>query len=261
MEINKIYNKDCLEILKKMEDSFVDMTLTSPPYDNLRKYNGYSFEFEAIAKELYRVTKEGGVLVWVVNDATIKGSETGSSFKQALFFMECGFNLHDTMIFAKNNPLPLTHNRYEQQFEYMFVFSKGKPKTFNPFKRENKNYNKTKTGTHRKTKDDLIKMTGEGKKVKKESIDYNIWFFSVNRGAISKDLTAHKHPAIFPYELAEKHIKSWTNEGDLVLDPFIGSGTTAIACLNNERNYIGIEISKEYCDLADERITSIKHLS
>ena len=134
MEVNKIYNENCLDTMARMPNGFVDLTVTSPPYDNLRTYNGYSFDFEAVAKELYRVTKQGGVVVWVVGDATIKGSESGTSFRQALFFKEIGFNLHDTMIYAKNNPIPLNHNRYEQQFEYMFVFSKGKPNTFNAIK-------------------------------------------------------------------------------------------------------------------------------
>lgn len=152
MELNKIYNEDCLVGMKKIKENSIDLTVTSPPYDNLRKYTGFTFNFEEIAKEIYRITKKGGVLVWVVNDSTVKGSETGTSFKQALYFKSIGFRLHDTMIFAKNNPLPLTHNRYEQQFEYMFVFSKGKPKAFNPIKKINKNYGKVKTGTHRKNK-------------------------------------------------------------------------------------------------------------
>jgi site-specific DNA-methyltransferase (adenine-specific) len=126
MEINKVYNENCLDTMKRMSDNFIDLTVTSPPYDDLRKYNGYSFEFEKIAKELYRITKKGGVLVWVVGDQTTKGSESGTSFKQALYFKEIGFNLHDTMIYKKTKYIPLTHNRYEQEFEYMFIFSKGK---------------------------------------------------------------------------------------------------------------------------------------
>ena len=156
MELNKIYNEDCLAGMRNIEENSIDLTVTSPPYCNLRKYNGFIFDFENIAKEIYRITKNGGVLVWVVNDSTVKGSETGTSFKQALYFKSIGFRLHDTMIFAKNNPLPLTHNRYEQQFEYMFVFSKGRPKTFNPIKKTNKNHGKVKTGTHRKNKKDLV---------------------------------------------------------------------------------------------------------
>lgn len=254
MEINKIYNEDCLIGMKNINDNSIDLTVTSPPYDDLRKYNRFIFDFENIAKELYRVTKNGGVVVWIVNDSTIKGSETGTSFKQALYFKSIGFNLHDTMIFAKNNPLPLTHNRYEQQFEYMFVFSKNKPNTFNPIKKINKNFGKIKTGTHRKNKRELVQMTGANKTIKKESIKNNIWHYSINRGAISKDLSAHKHPAIFPEQLAIDHIKSWSDEGDVVLDPFVGSGTTAIACIKTNRNYIGFDISEEYCLLANKRI-------
>ena len=132
MEVNKIYNENCLDTMTKMPDNFVDLTVTSPPYDSLRVYNGYSFDFEAVAKELFRVTKQGGIVVWVVADATTKGSETGTSFRHALFFKEIGFNLHDTMIYAKNSYMPLTHNRYEQAWEYMFVLSKGRPSTFRP---------------------------------------------------------------------------------------------------------------------------------
>lgn len=126
--INQNYNEDCLETMARMPDNYLDLTVTSPPYDGLRKYNGYSFDFESVAKELYRVTKDGGVVVWVVGDATVKGSESGTSFRQALFFKECGFNLHDTMIYRKANYIPLTHKRYEQEFEYMFIFSKGETK-------------------------------------------------------------------------------------------------------------------------------------
>ena len=133
--INKTHNENCLDTMARMNDNFIDLTVTSPPYDNLRDYNGYSFDFESIAEELYRVTKEGGVVVWIVNDATIKGSETGTAFKQALKFMEVGFNLHDTMIFQKTNPIPqIYRKRYNGIFEYMFVFSKGKVKTHNPIK-------------------------------------------------------------------------------------------------------------------------------
>jgi len=151
MEINKIYCENCLDTMARMPDGFIDLTVTSPPYDNLRKYNGYSFDFESIAKELYRVTKNGGVVVWVVGDSTVNGSESGTSFKQALFFKECGFNLHDTMIYEKQNYVPLTHNRYEQCFEYMFIFSKGKPSSFNPLKVPCKNPGK-------------IEMIGEGRR-------------------------------------------------------------------------------------------------
>ena len=176
LELNKIYNIDCIEGMKLLPKECIDLTVTSPPYDNLRKYNGFEWDFEATARELYRVTKQGGVVVWIVNDATVKGSESGTSFKQALFFKECGFNLHDTMIYAKKAPIPLTHNRYEQQFEYMFVFSKGKPKTFNPILEECKSYGATNRMTHRRTETVLSQASGYGKGVKKSRYKYNIWF-------------------------------------------------------------------------------------
>ena len=253
MELNKIYNEDCVEGMKKLESETIDLTITSPPYDNLRKYNGYSFDFENTAKELYRTTKKGGVVVWVVNDSTVKGSETGTSFKQALFFKEIGFNLHDTMIFAKNNPVPLTHNRYEQQFEYMFILSKGKPKTFNGLKKLNKSYDKSRSGTFRHDGDNLTKRHSD-KKIQKESLRYNIWYYNVGNNSTSKNRNYSKHPAMFPKELAIDHILSWSNENDIILDPFIGSGTVGVASLELNRNYIGFEISKEYCELANKRI-------
>lgn len=242
---------DCVDGMKLLPNECIDLTVTSPPYDNLRTYKGFTWDFESVAKELYRVTKQGGVVVWVVGDATIKGSETGTSFRQALYFMECGFNLHDTMIYRKKKP-PLTHNRYEQEFDYMFVFSKGKPKTFNPImidklymdKRTNKAFGRNNTNEH--------DMGFSSKKTKK--IKGNVWEYLVGGGKTTKDKIAFNHPAIFPEKLAEDHIISWSNPGDIVFDPFVGSGTTAKMALLNGRNYIGIDISEEYCEIARKRI-------
>lgn len=256
MELNKTHNIDCIEGMKQLHDNCIDLTVTSPPYDNLRKYNGFQWDFEGVANELYRVTKKGGVVVWVVNDSTTKGSESGTSFRQALYFMDIGFRLHDTMIYAKNNPIPLTHNRYEQQFEYMFIFSKGKPKTFNPIMRSNKNAGKSKSGTHRVDGDNLQQMN-KLNLIKKQSINYNIWFYDVGNNKSTLDKIAFKHPATFPEQLVNDHIISWSNEGDLVMDCFMGSGTTAKMAIKNNRNYIGFELSKEYCEIAKERTEDI----
>ena len=246
---------DCLEGLKQLDDESIALTVTSPPYDDLRKYNN-NFDFENIAKELYRVTKDGGVVVWVVADKTKNGSETGTSFKQALFFKDIGFNLHDTMIYMSDKP-PLTHNRYEQKFEYMFIFSKGKPKTFNPIMEECKYAGSDKKArTFRHTGDEL-QETHIKNKVNKEKIKGNVWYFSTGYNKSTKDIIAFKHPAIFPEQLANDHIISWSNEGDTVLDIFSGSGTTAKMCILNNRKYIGFEISKEYCDIAEKRIQDI----
>lgn len=250
--INQIHNMDCIEGMRLLPDESVDLTVTSPPYDNLRTYKGFSWDFEETAKELYRVTKQGGVVVWIVADATIKGSETGTSFKQALFFKECGFNLHDTMIYQKQNYVPLTHNRYEQEFEYMFVFSKGKPKTFNPIMIPCK-YAGTETWgnvTFHKTNSSGLVDCGR-KKVNDNKQHGNIFCYLIGK---VKSKNGVKHPAPFPEQLASDHIITWSNEGDTVLDCFMGSGTTAVACIRTKRNYIGFEISSEYCEMAKRRI-------
>lgn len=247
MKVNTIHNIDCIEGMQGLPDDSIDLTVTSPPYDNLRKYNGYQWDFEQTAKELYRITKDGGIVVWIVSDATVKGSETGTSFKQALFFKECGFNLHDTMIWQKPNAMPqIDKSRYTQCFEYMFIFSKGKPKTVHLRAIPTKYGGKFLKGGG--TNDQSINR-GLGGVVRKERIDFNI-FSCVVAG------TNYGHPAVFPLQLAKHHIESWSNEGDTVCDPFMGSGTTAIAAIQTNRKYIGMEISKEYCEIAKKRIAS-----
>lgn len=257
MYSNKIIHGDCLKVMKTLEDNHIDLTVTSPPYDNLRDYNGYSFDFEGIAKELYRITKDGGVVVWVIGDATINGSETGTSFRQALYFMGCGFNLHDTMIYQTNKP-PLTHNRYEQNFEFMFILSKGKPKAFNPIKIRcayiGSKMDRPETKKGSRSQNSAIRSRRNDFKIKKLKIKYNIWEYKSGGSHTTKDKFAFEHPAIFPEQLAYDHIISWSNEGDLVFDPFLGSGTTAKMAERAKRRWVGIEISKEYCEIAQKRI-------
>jgi DNA modification methylase len=256
LELNQIYNTDCLEGLRLLDANCVDLTVTSPPYDDLRNYNGYSWNFEEIARELYRVTADGGVVVWIVGDRTVNGSETGTSFKQALFFKEIGFNLHDTMIYEKDSISFPETNRYSQIFEYMFVFSKGKPKTTNIIKdRENKWYDGKKQikGKERQSDGSLLGRR-KGNLLQEYGSRFNIWRISAGYGKSTADKIAYEHPAIFPEKLANDHIVTWSNKGDSVLDPFMGSGTTAKMATLNGRNYIGFEISKEYCDIAQKRI-------
>lgn len=252
MELNKIYNENCIETMRRMPENFIDLTVTSPPYDNLRKYNGYTFDFEIIAGELFRVTKIGGVVVWIVNDATINGSETGTSFRQALHFMDIGFNLHDTMIWAKNQLAFPDKNRYYNGFEYMFILSKGAPKTLNLIADKiNKSAGRT-TCLSERNKDGSTKKVLNQKKVKEYSIRFNIWeITNASRGIHSE------HPATFPEQLAKDHIYSWSNKGELVYDPFMGSGTTAKASMLLGRNYIGSEISAEYCNLIEKRLSAV----
>ena len=261
MKTNYLYNENCLDTMARMEDNFIDLTVTSPPYDNLRTYKGFDFDWKAIIKELYRVTKEGGVVVWVVGDATIKGSETGTSFKQALYAIDCGFNLHDTMIYNRNARFP-ENVRYYQEFEYMFIFSKGKPKSFNSLTQRKteetikdlKRRSKQKTSV-RKDNDKVIQNRFTEKSKNNElRIKSNIWKYSVGGGKTSKDKIAFKHPATFPEQLANDHIISWSNEGDLVYDCFMGSGTTAKMAIINKRKWIGSEMSSEYCEIVHERL-------
>jgi DNA modification methylase len=255
VELNRIYNEDCIETLKRMDDSVLDMTITSPPYDNLRAYNDFSFDLESIITELYRTTKEGGVVVWVVGDATLKGSETGTSFKQALLFMEKGFRLHDTMIYQKTGtPFP-SKVRYNQCFEYMFIFSRGKPKTFNPIMKSNKTAGAVRHTRKYRNKQGELVAGFNGKPIKEMGIENNVWVIKNGMYKSTHDKIAFEHPAIFPEELCEKHIKSWSNEGDIIYDPFMGSGTTAKMAMLNNRNYVGSELSKEYCDVAHQRLS------
>jgi len=250
LEINQIHQGDSSVLLKQIEDGIIDLTVTSPPYDNLRDYNGYIFDFETIAKELYRITKEGGVVVWIVGDQTINGSETGTSFIQALFFMNVGFCLHDTMIYCKENYAILTHNRYEQQFEYMFIFSKGKIETTNLIKDKiNKHFGK-RTNVSKREKDGTT-ILKKDKIVKEFGLRPNVWFYKTRKNDIN---TKINHPAIFPEELAKDHILSWSNLRDIVLDPFVGSGTTCKMAKQNGRRFIGIDISKEYVDICNKRL-------
>lgn len=242
---------ECLETMKQMPDKCVDLTVTSPPYDNLREYNGYSFDFENIAKEIFRITKDGGVLVWNVNDEKINGSESGNSFRQALYFMSIGFSLNDTMIWNKGgfSAVGALKNQYAPVFEFMFVFTKGKIKTFNPLKdRPNKNAGRKASGTIRQ-KDGTTKPMSKEMIINDFGQRFNIWEISPQR---QKGNDAH--PAPFPINLAQDHILSWSNEGDFVFDPFGGSGTTAIAAENAKRRWALCEISEEYANKAVERI-------
>jgi len=241
----KLIEGDCLIEMARMEDGCIDLTVTSPPYDNLRTYKDTlewgEHIWKPILQELFRITKQGGVVVWVVGDATIKGSETGTSFKQALWAKECGFNLHDTMIYEKSGMAYPDSNRYHNVFEYMFVFSKGKPGSVSLLKdRENK-YKGLAGGNKR---GGLCKRGDFGAR-------FNIWRFANGRDNSTKDRKAFKHPAIFPEKLANDHILSWSKEGDTVFDPFMGSGTTGKMAKLNNRSFIGIEKVPEYFKISD----------
>ncbi len=251
MEFSKIYHEHCVETLRRMPDAALDMTITSPPYDDLRDYNGYHFPVEEIAAGLFAKTKPGGVVIWVVGDRTVNGSESLSSFKHAIAFNEAGFRVHDTMIYAKNNPIPSDcGRRYRQCFEYMFCFSKDTPKTFNPLMQEIKqekafrSFRITRTGRNDLAHDHVAP---------RERKVNNIFYYNVGTSS-AKDKIAFRHPAIFPEKLVEDQILTWTNEGDVVYDCFMGSGTTAKIAQVLDRRWLGSEISAEYVKLAGERL-------
>lgn len=259
MEFGRIYNENCVDTLVRMDEDVLDMTITSPPYDDLRDYNGYSLPIDRIAELLYLKTKPGGVVIWVVGDRTVDGSESLTSFSHAFAFRTAGFRVHDTMIYAKNNPIPSDcGKRYRQCFEYMFCFSKGQPATFNPItqkiKQEKafKSFRITSVG-----RNDLAHDHVAPKERKLDNIffygDSEIFYYNVGTSS-SKDKVAFGHPAIFPEQLVEDQIRTWTNEGDLVYDCFLGSGTTAKIAHALGRRWIGSEISADYVEIAEKRL-------
>jgi DNA modification methylase len=252
--VDRIICGDSATVLTEIPDNMIDLVVTSPPYDGLREYHTYIFDFETIAQQLYRVIKPNGVLVWVVGDGTEDGEETGTSFRQALYFKDSvGFNLHDTMIYLKSSFSRPSSNRCHQVFEYMFVLSKGTPKTFhrindriNIYDRSGRASIRQKDGSLKRSKNSNIRGEFGGR--------FNVWQYATGHGHSSKDKFAEAHSAIFPEALARDHIYSWSNVGDLVLDPFVGSGTTCKIARLMERHFIGIDISSEYCDIAKRRV-------
>ena len=244
---------DCVEFMSNMDEEVVDLTVTSPPYDNLRDYKGYSFDFENIAKQLYRVTKPGGIVVWVVGDK-INGGRTLTSFRQGIFFQEIGFQMHDVMIYQKKNTPFMRSNAYTNCYEFMFVLSKGSPNTFNPLKTKTVRHGKEML-VHNKKSDGINKKVL--KELKKEKTRTNIWSYAVGYGGTTTDKVAFKHPAVFPERLAEDHILSWTDPGDVVFDPMCGSGTTGKMALVHGRRFIDIDISEEYIAIANKRIETL----
>jgi len=268
--INKIITGDSVEVMSKMPDKSVDLTVTSPPYDNLRTYKGkidknvtfdtFSFPFIEMATELYRITKDGGIVVWIVNDQIVDGGESGSSFRQAIKFQEIGFKIYDTMIYHKNGaPFPET-GRYSQVFEYMFILLKGKkPNCVNIIRdKVNKWAGSSPYGKRSiRTAEGDLKQTGTSYIVNKHGSRYNVWYVNNGAGFSAKDKIAYQHPAIFPEGLAEDHILSWSNPDDIVFDPMCGSGTTCKMAKMNNRRFIGIDVAQEYVDISNKRLENV----
>jgi len=270
VKTNQIICGDCVDVMAGFEDNVIDMACTSPPYDALRDYKGYTFDFKAIAHALYRVTKPGGIVVWVVGDETVKGGKTGTSFRHALGFMDVGFKLFDTILYHKTGTSFPSKSRYTNCYEYMFVFSKNKPKTVNAIKDVPKRWEGSFGVTTQRQKDGSLKASsakncGLGKSGPAVGDEYgykvrsNIWTYKNGYGHAhpDKDLTK-AHPAVYPLALACDHIVSWSNPGDLVLDPMAGSGTTCKAAHGLNRDYLGIDVSSEYIKLGEQRVALVK---
>jgi len=253
IETNLFHTGDAVKILQTFEAEVIDLTVTSPPYDNLRDYNGYQFSPERMFAELYRVTKKGGVCVWVVGEK-IKGSRSLSSFEHAFIGRDCGFDVHDIMIYQKKNTPFMRANAYTNCYELMIVFSRGKPKSFNPLKTPTVR-NGWETAVHNKGPDALNRKRPV--ELKKEKVRTNIWRYAVGLGGSTSDRIAFQHPAVFPENLARDHILSWSVPGDIVLDPMCGSGTTCKMAHITGRKWIGIDISKEYIEFAKERMSAL----
>ena len=237
--------------MNDMPKNYIDLTVTSPPYDDLRNYNGYAFDYKHIADGLYRITKKGGIVVWVVGDKIVKGNKTLTSFKHALYFQEIGFNVHDVMIYQKRNTPFMRSNAYTNCYEFMYVFSKGSPRVFNPIQIPTVRQGFEKLACNKIADAINNKVIGE---LKPEKTKTNIWEYAVGLGGSTNDKIAFKHPAVFPEKLAEDHILSWTNEGDIVFDPMCGSGTTLKMAKKHKRNYIGCDISEEYVEISKKRV-------
>ena len=250
-----LYHGDNVQTMREsIPDQSIDLVVTSPPYDNLRTYGGHTWDFEGLAAELWRAIKPGGVVVWVVNDATVDGSETGTSFRQALHFKEIGFRLHDTMIYSRQGAFPMdAAKRYWQDFEFMFVLSKDSPNTFNPIKETSVRKKGSQINARRNVQGIARDCSADvGRTATGTKSLSNVWY--IPAGSFMTDDAVFSHPAMFPESLARDHILSWSNEGDTVLDPFSGSGTTIKMARLMGRTGIGIEIHQEYCDIAVERL-------
>lgn len=261
--INTVINASSSRYLKLIPDESIDLVVTSPPYDDLRDYEGelsWNFNvFKIIAVELYRIMKKGGIVVWVIGDKVQNGNRSLTSFKQALYFQELGFKMFDVVIYEKAGSGPPHPNRYFNSYEFMFILSKGKPKTINILKDKPNKYagQSTYGEVTRREKDGSL--TNKGKKtVNSLGVRTNIWRYANGNGFATKDVIAYRHPAIFPEKLVEDHIKAWSNPGDIVLDPFAGSGTTGKVAKLLKRNWILIESVKDYCEIAKARIDGVK---
>ena len=255
-----IYHGDCVDVLSTLPKA--DLILTSPPYGTLRDYGGHGFDWRRVVSAIVPALKPGGVIVWVVADQTIDGSESGESFRQALYFMDYGLRLHDTMIYERTGMTNPTPNRYHNMYSFMFIFSEGAPRTFNAIiDHPATSPGRTRSHAGFRTRSGLLPSRPGHYTQAAMTKRSNIWRIYAGSNHSAPDfLAAHQHPAIFPLALARDHISTWTNPGDLVIDPMCGSGTTLRAAKDLDRRAIGIDIHEPYCALAGQRMDEAKLL-
>ena len=253
--INSIICGDSAEVLKNFPDNSIDMVVTSPPYDGLRDYNGFSLDLHKIGKEIYRVLKDGGIAVMVIQDATKDFAKSLTSFRTIVDWCDnVGFRLFETVIYHKNGTEGAWwKQRFRVDHEYMPIFMKGKkPQYFNkePLKIPSKHGGKVMSGSGNRRTDGTLSETVR-RPINTMKCRGTVWDYLM---AGDKNPLKRKHPAVFPDKIPYDCIQCFCPEGGLVLDPFIGCGSTAVMAKVLGRNYIGIDISREYCDLAEERI-------
>jgi site-specific DNA-methyltransferase (adenine-specific) len=254
LELNKIYCMDCLEGMRKLPDDSIDLVVTSPPYDNLRTYKGFSVDLHSTGKEAYRVLKDGGIAVMVIQDQTKAFAKTLTSFRLIIDWCDnIGFRLFETIIYRKYGTEGAWWKaRFRVDHEYMPIFLKGKkPQYFNKklLMVPSKHGGEILTGSGNR------RTTGETTKTVTRPINPTkcrgtIWDYLM---AGDKDPLKRKHPAPFPDQIPIDFITCFCPPKGIVLDPFIGSGSTAVAAKKLGRHYIGFEITPEYCEIAEQR--------
>lgn len=251
----RLLTGDACEILPTIRESSVDLTVFSPPYDGLRDYKGKpSFDMAVLGREILRVTKEGGVCCMVIQDATKNGAKSLTSFRTACLFADLGWRLFECCIYSRAGvPGAWWTKRFRVDHEYIFIFTRGDglPRRFDKTSLmvESKYAGITAGGTKRTTKGDFVA-------IKKTVISPlkcrgTIWHYAASNTERNK--TKSEHPATYPDSLARDIISCFSKEGDLVLDPMMGSGTTGIASVNMGRRFLGIEISVQYMEIAKRR--------
>ena len=253
---NSIVLGDCVEGMRSLPPDLVPCTVASPPYGALRHYHGnHQFDFEAAAAELWRITRPGGVVCWVVREEVVDGSESGEASEQRLFFRDLGFRLHQTIVMERYGSRARSPGRYGESLEYAFILAKGKPATVRLLRdRRNKTAGKLVTATHR--------YPDGSYRVQRYEVDewgYRkaVWYFAQGMH-VATDPVARLHQAPMPEAMAEDLILSYSREGDLIFDPFAGVATTAKMALLNHRNYFGYEINAIYHARGEERLRAAR---